>query len=377
MHDALRIIDANFNRSREALRVMEEYARFCLGDSMLTERCKMLRHELSNIICALELRLEAGGTVLGGPAWGQGLPLGWVGTPDSLITARDTSGDVGTTIENETEYGRRDTLHVAMAATKRLTEALRAIEEYSKLVDVAASKRVEQVRYRAYEVERSLTLTASAQKRFLGVRLYVLITEALCEGDWFDTGRAVLENGADCVQLREKDLGDAELVERAMRLAEFCRETEKLLIINDRADIAAASGAHGVHLGQDDMGIRAARRILPSGAIVGVSTHTVAQVEAVVGDTPDYVAVGPMFATGTKPQEHIAGVETLVLASEKTALPLVAIGGLDAARSGEILNRAKCCVCVCSSLISQRNVVDATRSIRTAIDKCWELRQDG
>jgi thiamine-phosphate pyrophosphorylase len=385
MHDALRIIDANFNRSREGLRVMEEYARFCLADASLTERCKTLRHDLGNVICGLQLKLEAEGAVLGDRASAQGKACGSGGRSaresredqNFFIAARDTVGDVGTKISNESEYARRDALHVAIAAAKRLTESLRAIEEYGKIIDEDAGRRVEQLRYVAYEIERDLMMTASAKLRFSDVRLYVLITEAFCAGDWFDTARAVLDNGADCVQLREKSLTDAEMIKRATRLAELCRDSQKLLIVNDRPDIAAVCGAHGVHLGQDDMSVRSARRIMPAGAIVGLSTHTTAQVDAAIADTPDYIAVGPIFPSATKPQDNIAGIGTLIAASEQTALPLVAIGGLDAKTCGDALSSVGCCICVCSSVISQTNVANATRKIRSAIDEAWQLRQNG
>ncbi len=335
-HVPLRIIDANFNRAREALRVMEEYARFGLDDAGLSGPLKGLRHELSGALAPIT----------------------------ELISHREIVGDVGREVRADGEYERADAAHVATAAGKRLTEALRSIEEYGKIVDPPLGAAVEALRYRAYELERRLVLTTRARQRFGHARLYVLITESLCRGDWFETAAAALRGGADVLQLREKDLPDRELIERAARLAALCREHEALMIVNDRPDIALASGADGVHLGQDDMSVAAARRILPSTAIIGVSTHTSEQITQAVDASPDYIAVGPMFDTATKPQEHIAGPTLLAGAKKRTSIPLVAIGGIDDQNVSRVLAASPCCVCVCAAVVAQADVESAARRLR-------------
>src|SRR5512142_2775635 len=123
-----RILDANFNRAREALRVMEDYARFALDDPAATEAIKRLRHDLAAAVRAL-------------PA-------------DHLLRARDTANDVGTTISTESEQQRADAHAVFTAAAKRLPEALRTIEEYVKTIDPAVASAVEALRYRSYEIEQ-------------------------------------------------------------------------------------------------------------------------------------------------------------------------------------------------------------------------------
>jgi thiamine-phosphate pyrophosphorylase len=134
------------------------------------------------------------------------------------------------------------------------------------------------------------------------VRLYVLVTAALCRRDWLETAAAAVRGGAGCVQLREKGLGDAELVERARRLRALTREHNALLAVNDRPDIARLAAADIVHVGQDDLAVGEVRRIAGTGILVGKSTHTVAQLEAALAEEPDYVAVGPMYQSATKPQ---------------------------------------------------------------------------
>ncbi len=347
---SLRIIDANLNRAREALRVMEEYARLGLDDAGLSSSIKETRHALAAAVGEMEDGLwgdATGKLAQASPNGGFHSACGSGG----LIRSRDIVGDVGCDVATATEYEREDALHVALAAGKRLSEALRCVEEYGKVIAPSFAAAVEKIRYRGYELERRLHVISSARARFAKIQLYVIIIESLCAGDWFATAEAALQGGADCLQLREKNLADGELLDRAKRLATLCHEQKALLIVNDRPDIAALSGADGVHLGQEDMSIAAARRILPLNAIVGVSTHTIEQVQAAAEQAPDYIAVGPMFATATKPQDHIAGPGTLSAARERTSLPLVAIGGIGENNMDSILTAAHCIVCVCGAVI--------------------------
>ncbi|MBN1491077.1 MAG: thiamine phosphate synthase, partial [Phycisphaerae bacterium] len=188
-----RIIDANLNRAREALRVLEDYARFGLDDAAASKTLKRLRHALS--------AAEA--------CW----PIA------ERVAARDTPRDVGTRIRTRREATRGSVADIVTAAAKRLTEALRVIEEYAKLHDARTAATVEQIRYAAYEVEKRLVL-AAARPLFDHVRLYVLITESLCRGPWLRTARQAIAGGADCLQLREKNLDDGELLRRARTLVE-------------------------------------------------------------------------------------------------------------------------------------------------------------
>ncbi len=344
MPEALRILDANYNRAREALRVMEDHARFVIDDASLSGAIKAARHDLRTC-----------------------LPDAM---PALLVRSRDIVFDVGREVSTEAEQARETSHDVVIAACKRLSEALRTMEEYGKTLDTTWASALERLRYRGYELERRLCVTISARDRLANVQLYVLITEALCRRDWVATSEAALRGGANCLQLREKHLPDAELVERATRLSSLCHDHGALCIVNDRADIAAISGADGVHLGQDDVSIAQARRLLPAGAVVGQSTHTKAQIDAAIESAPDYIAVGPMFPSHTKPQAHTAGVETLAYARARTALPLVAIGGITVSNTGDVLSAANCCICVCSAVIGETNVTQACRNFVSVIASC-------
>jgi len=194
----LRLIDANANRAREALRVLEDYARFVRDDADLSEQLKVLRHDLTAVV---------------GPF-----------LPDAILH-RNTTGDVGTTISTPAEGTRADVEEVVVAAGKRLGEALRAIEEYLKTVDAGASVRVEQLRYRFYTTEQRIAMTfpSSALQRMGEVRLYVLITEAVCRRPWHEAAALAITGGADCLQLREKELEGGEFLNRARQFVALCR----------------------------------------------------------------------------------------------------------------------------------------------------------
>lgn len=328
MNSALRILDANANRAREALRVLEDCARFAADDQALSAALKALRHDLA---AALSL-----------------LPM------QAALQTRDTPGDVGTTNKTAAEFQRPALADVLAANAKRLTEALRSLEECAKLVAPAkaptsspasgagAAVLLEQLRYRAYTLEQSLMacfLAASAQERFRRVRLYVLLTESLCSRSWEAVLDDILAAGsvagetspsasALCIQLREKTLSDAELLRRARIVAEKCHAAGALTIINDRPDIAVLASADGVHVGQGDLPLPAVRRILPPESIVGISTENLEQARAALADGPTYIAVGPMFPTTTKHKPRIAGPAYAAAAAGEIYCPLVAIGGI-------------------------------------------------
>jgi thiamine-phosphate pyrophosphorylase len=348
--ETLRLLDANFNRAGEALRVMEDHARFVLDDAQVTGAIKTARHVLAACIPQ---------------------PL-----RSRMLAARRVATDVGTTLTTPSEQRRGSTEAVAVAAARRLGEALRCLEEYLKLLDPDAAGRIKQLRYRGYELERALDARRRAKASFGRRRLYVIITEALCTAPWRRTAEAVLDGGADVLQLREKGLPDREVLSRARDLGSLCRGRGALFILNDRPDLAALAGADGVHLGQDDLPASEARRIVGPDAILGVSTHTIEQVRAACDEHPDYVAVGPMFASPTKPQPVVPGPTLLGEALGLTSLPLVAIGGIDENAAGQLRSIAPCCLCVCSAVIAQADAREATRRLHRSIEGQEYARAD-
>ncbi len=198
------------------------------------------------------------------------------------------------------------------------------------------------------------------------VRLYVLVTAELCRGDWLETAGAAIDGGAEGVQLREKQLSDRELLRRATALAELAHSRNALCVINDRLDIAVLAGADGVHVGQDDLSVAEVRRIAGGNLLVGKSTHSQQQVVAAAAEGPDYLAIGPMFASHTKPDVRaLASREALIEAARNEfAGPIVAIGGIDAENVGQLVSAGVNRVAVCSAIIGAEDPAAAAGAIR-------------
>ncbi|HEY5058384.1 MAG TPA: thiamine phosphate synthase [Gaiellaceae bacterium] len=146
------------------------------------------------------------------------------------------------------------------------------------------------------------------------------------DGD-LEIAEAALRGGADIIQLRVKETPDDELLERARALRRLCTAHGALFIVNDSAELAVRVDADGVHVGQDDLPVAEARRIVGSDRIVGLSTHSAAQIEA--AESVDYIAVGPVFATPTKPGRPAVGLELVQTAARTATVPWFAIGGID------------------------------------------------
>lgn len=302
--DAARALDASANRAREALRVVEDYCRFCLDDAFLSGELKRLRHDLTATLAGLPGEL--------------------------LLEARETLRDVGTAISTATERERHSLPEVAQANLKRLQEALRSLEEFGKLHGGDLGGRLEELRYRSYTLERALLLGTAARERLAGCTIQVLLTGSSCSAalDW--TIAEAAAGGATMVQLREKNLGDGALLERARAVRRWTRQAGVLFVVNDRADVARLAEADGLHLGQGDLPVREARRIVGPDMLIGVSTHDLEQLRQAVLDGASYLGVGPTFASGTKQFSELAGLEFVRRATAATSLPLFVIGGVNA-----------------------------------------------
>lgn len=334
----LRILDANFNRAREAMRAMEDYARFVLNDNRTSAAIKQLRHDLAAATSSLAT---------------------------AAILHRDTPGDVGTATKVTGELARDDAGQVVTAAGKRLTEALRTIEEYVKTVDSECASKIEAIRYRAYDLEQQLALTIRpAACSFASARLYVLLTESLCSKPWLEVAQAVLDGGADCIQLREKQLDGAELLSRAQQLVELCHRRGVLCIINDRPDIAMLSRADGVHVGQEDLPAREARKLLGPEKIVGVSTHSIEQARQAVLDGADYIGAGPVFRSSSKPRDILPGLDYARQVAGEIHIPAVAIAGITLENVDEVMASGIRAVAVSSAVIGADDPQAAARAFK-------------
>ncbi len=191
---------------------------------------------------------------------------------------------------------------------------------------------------------------------------------------------AAVERGVPLLQLREKDLPDGELVALARTLRHITAETGTLLIINDRADVAAEVGADGVHVGRTDLDPLSARAIVGPDALVGLSANTVDEIAAALAAGVDYVGVGPIFPTATKPDAtEPVGLDGLrAIAASGPRLPVVAIGGLDGGNAVDVLNAGADFVAVVSAVCFADDPVAALDELQTAIQSGSEgMRKRG
>jgi thiamine-phosphate diphosphorylase len=194
--------------------------------------------------------------------------------------------------------------------------------------------------------------------------LYVILDLEAARGRPLrDLLEAVLAGGGRWVQLRDKTLSMADLWPLARDLRARCREAGATFIVNDRADLALALDADGLHLGQGDLPAAAARRVLRPGMILGVSTHDEAQADRACGDGADYVAVGSMFPTGTKAGFQLVGPDLLRRIRPRTSSPLVAIGGITRDNAMEVMEAGADAVAVISAICASDDPEGATRSL--------------
>jgi thiamine-phosphate pyrophosphorylase len=170
----------------------------------------------------------------------------------------------------------------------------------------------------------------------------------------FDLARAFLDGGATFIQLRAKQLGSSAFLDLTDATVQLARPYEAQIIVNDRADIARLSGAAGVHVGQDDLPATAARQLLGDEAVVGLSTHTVAQIEAAIRERISYFAVGPVFGTRSKDTGYDAVGLEFVAAAVRLAgrLPVVAIGGITLENARSVIEAGATSVAVISDLLA-------------------------
>ncbi|RUL85046.1 thiamine phosphate synthase [Tautonia sociabilis] len=339
--DLARILDASANRAREGLRVLEDYARFVLDDPGLTRRLKDVRHRFGQAIQAFD--------------------------PDWLVCSRDTPGDVGTHIMATDEGTRANARAVLVANLKRTAEALRTLEEYTKISDQWLSGRFEVLRYDVYTIEKRLMAAVAARKGLQDARLYVLVGGLPTLGDLTWIVEEAIAGGADVIQYREKGLPDRVVLQRAREVRILTARAGVRFIMNDRPDLARLASADGVHLGQDDVSVRDARRILGPNALIGVSTHEPSQLEAAIRDGANYLGVGPVFPSQTKDFEALAGLAFVRHAVEATGLPWFAIGGITEANLDQVLDAGASRIAVSSAVVRADRPRDAAAAFKARL----------
>jgi thiamine-phosphate pyrophosphorylase len=209
---------------------------------------------------------------------------------------------------------------------------------------------------------------ALRRERLAAARLY-LVCPAIAGGrDLPALLRAAVAGGVDIVQLREKDLPDEELLALAEAVRPLCQQLGALLIVNDRPHVARQAGADGVHLGQEDMPVFEARELLGPDMLIGLSTHSPQQVGAADAAVADYIGVGPVHETPTKPGRPAVGLELVRYAAAHAPGPFFAIGGLRADNLAAVIDAGGRRAVVLRAVADAEDPQRAARALRTLLD---------
>jgi thiamine-phosphate pyrophosphorylase len=204
----------------------------------------------------------------------------------------------------------------------------------------------------------------TVRERLSDARLYLV-----CDARPRDFLAAALRGGVDVIQLRDKALGDDELIAAAREFRAAADAAGALFVLNDRPDLVAACAADGVHVGQDDGEPAAARAAVGPERIVGRSTHTPAQLAAAEADADvDYYAVGPVHATPTKPGRPAAGLSYVAHAAQAATKPWFAIGGIDRGTLGPVLAGGARRIVVVRAIADAEDPEASARGLREALD---------
>jgi thiamine-phosphate pyrophosphorylase len=335
-----RLIDANLNRLSEGLRLLEDVARFILNDAALSSRLKTMRHDLLANTKSFQ---------------------------KTLLTARDSEGDI--TAFSKENMSRSDVSDVVTANARRVTESLRVLEEFAKLPDTRLDPmKFKRARFAIYEIERELGgKVARHSKRIAG--LYVIIDrETLGARDEVDACKQAIRGGAKVIQLRDKMQGKPALLNSAMKLKEACTPSGVPFIMNDALDIALACAADGLHIGQEDIPVSVARRLLPIDKLIGCSTATKKEALKAEADGADYIAVGSIYPTKSKSDITVVGLERLREIREAVSLPIVAIGGISADNAQAVIDAGADAVAIISAILTSDDVEQATRRIAERLE---------
>jgi thiamine-phosphate pyrophosphorylase len=206
------------------------------------------------------------------------------------------------------------------------------------------------------------------RERLAAARLY-MVCGADPDGSELPTLlRGASAGGVEIVQLREKHLPDEELASVAIAARILCEQLGTLLIVNDRPWVAREAEADGVHVGQDDIPVSELRELVGPDMLIGLSTHTPAQIDAVDAGVVDYIGVGPIHQTPTKPGRPAVGVELIRYAAGHAAVPFFAIGGLDASNLAEALDAGATRVCVLRAIAAAADPQRAAQALREQLD---------
>ncbi|MDD4924688.1 MAG: thiamine phosphate synthase [Dehalococcoidales bacterium] len=338
-NQTLRIVDANLNRIGESLRLLEDIARLMLNNATVSKQLKTIRHNLEDIDFPFKKQ---------------------------LLQARQADSDVGADIKVEQQLEKRE-LHTAVIAnSRRIEQSLRVIEELAKTPGIVLdSQKFEKARFALYTIEKELVSRLLRKNKTDRIRgLYAIIdTDSLKGRSHTDVAKQILEGGAKIIQLRDKTTPKKDLLSISIELKNLCTEYNALFIVNDYIDIAIASDADGVHIGQDDIPVSVARKLMPLDKIIGCSVDNQEEAVAAQQDGADYIAAAAIYPTGSKTDVNVIGLEGLRRIKDKAIVPVVGLGGINYDNISEAISCGADSVALISAILGARSPNEATEQI--------------
>jgi len=293
------IIDANLDRAREGLRVLEDWARFALGKKEYVERIKNFRQILG------KNHLEV------------------------YKQSRNHFEDKCKGLAHQEQINRKTSKQIISSNSARVQEALRVIEEFSRLDNKGLSKVASEIRYEIYTLEVELLSLSNLKKseEILKENALYFITDQ--KENILEIIEEILIAGVRIIQYRFKTGTDKDRLQEAIRIKNLCERYNSLLIINDRIDIALASNADGIHLGQDDLDLKTARKLLGYSKIIGISANNEIDISNALKGGCNYIGIGPVFESTTKKNKKPIGIEKIKTLTKDLNIPWFAIGGIN------------------------------------------------
>lgn len=347
---AHRLLDANLNRAFEALRTLEDIARF-QDQAAFQSKYKLLRHQLRETT----------------QSWSH----------EQLYSSRDADQDVGRETKTTSEASRTGGLsEIAEAASQRIQQSLRCLEETSKFAYPNSAPAIESVRYQVYDINAQLLLSQKRDLAFLKqAKLYVLADCQLPLEQFIQRVQEISLAGVDLIQIRDKQLDAQELIRFTQSAIAAIDPKRTRIIVNDRADILQCTSAFGLHVGQTDLSVAQSRSLIAPTCVVGLSTHDMAQVKQAIAVGADCIGCGPTFVSNTKEFSAFAGLPFLrevaaFLRETDSTLPAFAIGGVDLSNVQNLLETGIHRIAVSKAVWGAERPGVAAEAFRQILDGC-------
>lgn len=335
-------IDANVNRAAEGIRVCEDIFRFSVKN-IISSEFKNLRHKITGVMSSIPAR--------------------------ALIGSRNILKDEQKFINTSSEMYRGNIRDIFKSNVRRAIEAARVIEEFSKTLDPGISSGFQEIRFRLYDLEQqgwTILSKSGIMGRFRN-SLYAIIDSAyIIPEKMEETARILTGSGADIIQLRMKNSEDRVFLSAAEKISTVCSRDDVIFIINDRPDIAMICGADGIHVGQEDIPLEKLVSLTGNNYITGVSTQC--EEEALAASGADYIAVGPVFPTGSKTGKDgsdlpVTGLDEVRKICSTAGMPVVAIGGINLANAASLLEAGVSSLAVISVLYAGGEIQANTKKL--------------